>query len=269
MKTVKRCFECGRSDVISIYLIGDIHLGTILCEEGELQKYVKEIKGNPLAYWIGMGDLVDGIVPSDKRWDDGVISDWVHPDNVIEDERSRINDLLSPIKGQCLGLLYGNHEDKHRIYNHVNIHQNLCNDFGVENLGFDCFMVFHFTRAKSSVRTLVGAFTHGSGHATTDTAKMAKLLAFMRNKNANIFGYAHTHGLDTKIKIELGVDIDKIQAKSKTKLGLLTGCFTKTYTDGTIAGYGEKRNYDPVPIGCGVIKIKPFEKMSYRGYTLV
>ena len=256
-------------DIFSFYLIGDLHLGTIFCCEHEIEKYIKLIEEDPLAYWIGMGDMGEYITPSDKRWDDGVVAKWLHPDNIAEDIRIKLNDIFTPIKGKCLGMLWGNHERSFRKFNYGNVHQNLCNDFGVRNLGFSCFIHFKFQRKSSQSRRLFkGAFTHGTGSATTDTAKKKKLLDFMDRTDAHFYGYAHTHACDVSTKIYLGTNVKKSRLKSLNKVGLLTGCFFKTYGESNEASYGEQKLYAPLPIGCGVIRVNPHEG-TYKGEILI
>lgn len=262
--------DMSRSDSLKIYLLGDLHLGTIFCVEKEVIRYVQIIKNDHEAWWIGMGDLAEYITPADKRWDFNVIADWVKPDNIAECQRIRINNILGPIKDKCLGMLWGNHEDKFRKYNFGNVHDNICKDFSTKNLGFSCFIKFHFERSGKSIRTVIGAFTHGKGGATTDTGKLKKLIDFMDQNEANFYGYAHTHACKVETRIELGMRAyKKGKHISKNRVGILTGCFFRTYGDTEEASYGERQLYRPVPIGCGMIRVEPWPKISYEGFALI
>lgn len=267
MKLVERRFKHARGDLFYFYLLGDFHVGNIFVAEDEIIKFVKKIKDNPFAYWIGMGDLGEYITPSDPRWDQGVIAPWLKPDNIAEGQRVYINDLLGPIKDKCLGLLWGNHENKIRRKSHVNVHQNLCNDFKVQNLGFSCFIHFHFTRGGAK-RVFRGAFTHGSGGAILDSSKLRKLHNFMDAHDANIYGYAHTHACKIDTRIELRTHLTKKKIISMNKVGALTGCFFKTYLMTDEASYGEQQNYRPTPIGCARIEVDPTEG-TYKAEALI
>ena len=95
-----KTIQCGKGDTISIYPIGDIHAGTIHCVESDIKEKIREIKENPLAFWIGMGDLGEFITPSDKRWEPSAfaIAKWIQPDNIAECQRKWLKNLLKPIK---------------------------------------------------------------------------------------------------------------------------------------------------------------------------
>lgn len=280
MKVAEKIFYHKLGDIFKIYFIGDIHLGNMFCVEKNVLKIVKLIKNDPLAFWISMGDLGEYITPRDKRWDLGVIAPWLRPDNIASGQRQRINELLGPVKHKCLGMLWGNHERDIRKYNFSHIHHDICQDFKTINLGFSCFYNFVFRRGTQEqdiagrkkrrslpTFTILGAFTHGSGSATTDTSKLKKLLDFMDEHRANIYAYGHTHACKVETRIVLTLD-HRRKIKALNKMGALTGCFFRTYEETEEASYGEQKNYRPTPIGCAVVKIDPSER-NYRMETLI
>ena len=149
--------------IFYLYCLGDIHAGTIHCVEDHIKRKVEEIKSKKNAYWIGMGDYAEFITPKDKRFDPNLksIAEWVEPDNIAHCQVQWLTKLFQPIGKKCLGLLYGNHENSIRIYNHDNVIKNLCENLGVDNLGFSCFLRLFFRRENSTESHIVkGAFTH-------------------------------------------------------------------------------------------------------------
>ena len=68
-------YKQGDGD-FKLYPIGDIHAGTKHCTESDLLKIIAEVKDDPQAIWIGMGDYGEFITPNDKRCDSKVISSW-------------------------------------------------------------------------------------------------------------------------------------------------------------------------------------------------
>ena len=254
----------SRSEKIKIYPLGDIHAGTVHCAEEEFRSKVREVKDNPLAYWLGMGDYSDYITPKDPRWEPSLLAipEWVEQDNIAECQRKRIVQLLSPIKGKCIGLLYGNHEESIRRHNHANVHKNICDDLGVDNLGYSCFIHFIFKRKgllgqRHESWLLKGYFTHGTGGARTEGAKLNYLVRVMQSFEADIYGYAHVHSMQTHSPDFLGSTDQSLMIKAKPKAGALTGCWFRTYTQGVIASYGEMKVYSPSKIGCPVFVIEP------------
>jgi len=210
--------------------------------------------------WIGMGDKCDFITPGDPRWDVGSIEDWISPDNIAEDQSNWYMDMFSPIKDKCIGLLEGNHEDAIRIHSHVDVQKNICKKLGVANLGYSCFVKFRFRRmrmkAQPDAHTIKGFFTHGSGWAVTKGAKLNRLQRVMDAFEADIYAIGHMHDIITDNKPYLALDANN-NIKQREKVGAVTGCWFRTYTQGVRASYGEKRSYAPSAIGCPVFTIIP------------
>jgi hypothetical protein len=246
-----------------LFLIGDIHAGTIHCVEADIRRKVNEIAQSKNTYWIGMGDYAEWITPKDKRFDPNSksIAEWVEPDNIAHCQTKWLTELFTPIKQKCIGLLFGNHENSIRIYNHDNVQQNLCDALGLDNLGYSCFIRFKFRRENSTEQHLItGAFTHGSSGAITEGAKLMALMRWMKSMDADIYGYAHLHDYLEKSLTRMVV-IDRIKGtgriKSKTSCGVTTGAWFRTYTQGIQASYAETKCYPPVELGCALFKINP------------
>ena len=246
----------NRPDEIKIYCFGDIHGGTRHCAEHEVQRTIKKIKDDPFAYWIDMGDKCEFISPSDPRWDVEGIAEWCHQDNIAEDQTAWYCDLVSPIKDKCIGILEGNHEDAIRTHSHIDVQKNICNRLGVTNLGYSCFVRFHFIRSNHNQISHIGFFTHGAGWAITKGSKLNRLQRLMDSFEADIYACGHMHDIITDSKPYLTLDQDN-KIKQRVKVGAVTGCYFRTYTQDVRASYGEKKNYPPVTIGSPVFTIVP------------
>ena len=242
-----------------LYCLGDIHAGTIHCVEAHIKRKVEEIKQAKNAYWIGMGDYAEWITPKDKRFDPNLksIADWVEPDNIAHCQTEWLTKLFEPIKKKCVGLLYGNHENSIRIYNHDNVIKNLCENLEVDNLGFSCFLRMFYKRENSNESHLVkGAFTHGSSGAITEGAKLMALMRFMKSFEADIYGYGHIHDYIQKSLSRMIIS-PQGKIKSAVSIGATTGSWFRTYTQGTIASYGEQKVFPPTEISCAAFTINP------------
>ena len=203
-----------------------------------------------------MGDSAEFITPSDKRWDSGVISDWLHPDNIATDQVNHYCDLFSPIADKCIGKLEGNHEVSIKQHNHDNVQKNICDKLNITNLGYSCFIRFIFRRTKTETRSYTGMFTHGAGAAITAGSKLQRLQRLMDSFDADIVAQGHTHDLITYTKPYLKL-ADNNEIKQRVKVGAMTGCWFRTYTQGVSASYGEQRNYPPVMLGSPVFELIP------------
>ena len=242
-----------------LFCLGDIHAGTVHCVEEHIKRKVVEIKEKKNTYWIGMGDYAEFITPRDKRFDPSLrsISGWVEPDNIAHCQTEWLTKLFEPIKEKCVGLLYGNHENSIRIYNHDNVIKNLCDKLEVDNLGYSCFLRLFFKRENSNESHLVkGVFTHGSSGAITEGAKLMALMRFMKSFNADIYGYGHVHDYIPKSYSRMEIS-PQGKIKSSVSIGCTTGSWFRTYTQGAIASYGEQRVFPPTEIGAAMFTINP------------
>ncbi len=248
------------SSTFRLFCLGDIHAGTIHCVEDHIKHKIEEIAHSPNTFWVGMGDYAEWITPKDKRFDPSLksIAEWVEPDNIAHCQTEWLVKLFAPIKKKCLGLLYGNHENSIRMYNHDNVQQNLCDALGVINLGFSCFLKLHFERENSNEKHLIkGAFTHGSSNAVTEGYKLTVLMRWMRQNEADIYAYGHVHDYIPKSLSRLTTPDSGERIKSKVSIGATTGSWFRTYTKGIIASYGEQKCYPPTEIGAAMFTINP------------
>ena len=240
-----------------IYAIGDIHAGTIHCVEDDVRRKVQEIKESKNTMWIGMGDYAEFITPTDPRWDSLVIADWVKKDDIGYSQEQWIIDLFKPIKDKCIGLLYGNHEFSIHKHSHQDVHQHICDGLGVSNIGYSSWVHLHFNRENSNEKHLIkGAFTHGTGNAITEGAKINNLMRFMKAFDADFYGYGHIHDYIPKSFTRL-VTTDSGKIKNKVAIGATTGCWFRTYTQGINASYGEMKVYPPSELCCAMFTVNP------------
>lgn len=262
MEVIEKVIKYRHGGCIHLYATGDEHSGTKFCAEGKLKDKVLQIKQDPVGYWIGMGDKGDFITPGDPRWEVGIIADWVHQNNIAEDQTEWYCKTYEPIADKCVGLLKGNHEDAICRHNHVNVQANICRRLNVPDLGYSTWVRFKFERKGSAETHIIdGVFTHGAGWAITKGAKLNRLENFMNSFNARIFAIGHMHD----IILETGkayLDLTPAgKIKQRVKVGAITGCWFKTYNQGGTASYGEKKGYPPTEIGCPVFTIYPDKDM--------
>lgn len=264
MQVVEYNIRHGKGDIVSLYPLGDMHAGTIHCVENDLRRKVKEIKEDPFAYWVGMGDAAEFITPSDPRWEPSgkSICSWVEQDNIAECQTEWIVDLLNPIRDKCIFALYGNHEEAIRKHNHNNVHQNICKRLNIVNGGWSCFLHLNFQRTRTSSKQIKGVFTHGSGGAVTRGAKLQKLERFMGDFIADIFAYAHMHDILQSVSPRLTTN-KNMKLINVKRIGVVTGSWFRTYTQGIHASYGEMKMYPPTTLGCPVFRIKPHEDLIW------
>jgi hypothetical protein len=203
-----------------------------------------------------MGDYMECITPKDPRWDGSGIAEWVHDDNIAYDQTNRFCEMVESIKGKCIGLLEGNHEDAIKKHNHDNVQRIICEKLKLTNLGYSCFVKFVFTRTKTESKSFIGYFTHGSGCAVTAGAKLIRLQRTMDNFDADIVAHAHVHDILTYKKPYLMLN-NQMRIKHRVKVAAMTGCYFRTYTQGDSSSYGEIKGYPPTTLGSPTFSIIP------------
>jgi len=255
MRVVQKTIKYTRKSLIKIYLVGDIHGGTVHCHQSLLEQTIKKIKDNPEAYWIDMGDKCEFISTKDKRWDGGGIAGWVKPDYIGISQADWYMDLMTPVKDKCLGLIEGNHESTWTGQTDTNVQHYICSKMGVPDLSAACFIRFNFKRASTD-KSLTGFFTHGAGSAITPGAKLTRLQRLMDSFEADIVAQGHVHELLTYSRPYMELD-RTLQVKQRVKVGALTGCYFRTYTQDVASSYGERKNYPPVMLGSPVVVYNP------------
>lgn len=257
MEVIERTFIYGKADEYHLYPFGDMHMGTQHCYEPGIVKQRDIIKNDPLAYWWDVGDSCEFITPSDPRWDGGGIAKWVEADNIATSQVNHYVEMMQPIANKCIGKNGGNHEDAIRIHNSDNVQKNICDRLDVPNLGYAAFIKLIFHRKNSRESHSYTIFTtHGSGCAITAGAKLVRLQRLMDNFDADIVAHGHVHDILTYTKPYLKLN-DNNEVKQRVKVGAMTGCWFRTYTQGVPSSYGERKNYPPVMMGCPRFTIIP------------
>lgn len=266
----------SRSDKFKLWNISDIHLGNSGTERKHLMRDIAAIRDDPYSLWVGGGDYADYIGFKDKRFDPSVLED-----NIMVSDLGqlgyvltrRVRELFEPIKDKCLGLAFGNHEDKYqKTQEQMQLHQWLCTELGVPNLGYSAFMdaVFVRTRTKapqllyksptfqdrSSTTTFRVFVHHGAGGATTPGGKLNRLLRFMHDFRADIYFVGHVHDALSKRLPRIGADANCTEIVEHDSIGVVAGSYLRTYTQG-VTGYGEIKGYSPVPLGATYVEINP------------
>jgi len=244
-----------------LWPIGDIHWGARGCATKLVDSTLKRIKDDPNALWLGMGDLWDLIGPQDKRWD---------PENVAKEHRDKYfeglaqemldyaYDRFHPIREKCIGLLQGNHEYTYDVRMDRAMTKDLSKALGVPFLGYSCFKDLVFKNGKKSLRIRIMAH-HGAGWAQTVGGKINRLQRFVRSMDADIIFMGHVHIAGDLPVVTIGANEDCSHVEASTRLGVISGTFLKTYEGDPKGGssYGERKGYEPVPIGSPCVVIEP------------
>lgn len=265
------------SDIISLYPLGDIHLGNRYCNEKLFLSTVNKIKEDPHAYWVGMGDIADFIKPSDPRFDPTSVAEWFEVEDLVDVarvQRDRFLEMIDPIVDKCIGILKGNHEHSiHRHYEHA-IYDDIVammkgrmkeppKKLGLGYSGFIILSIQRFSEEGERVYSWpVTLFLHhGWGGGRLAGGKALKLERAMKTYDADIILVGHWHTTQTLRSSVIGVTRGA-RIRKRDRIGVVTGHWLEGHPeDGET--YAERAGYYPSTLGCPIIQFIPSDK-TYR-----
>jgi hypothetical protein len=280
----KRYIRYGsRRDTFTIWGVGDLHLGNPGFDEKRLKRDLKQIECDPFSYWIGLGDNADFIAPGDKRFcaehlDAGA---KLNIGRLGKYYMEQVHDLFYPIRRKCLGLLYGNHEEKYfQRMNDEDAHAWLCQELEVPNLKYCAIFDLVFTRCRTKVPVLATHQLphsqrsnanswrvychHGSGGATTPGGKLNTLIRHMQNMDADLYFMGHVHDQKGQRMVTIGADASCRKITERQRVGVICGSYLRTYKQGSV-GYGEVKGYAPTSLGAAKVKCDGWRRRPLPG----
>lgn len=239
---------------INLYGLGDIHFGSPQCDVEKLRKDIKKIMKDPDGKVLLMGDLIDSIIPGDKRYRNGAVAGAV--DDIIDNDISGLLLILGAIRTKIIGVLTGNHEDKITQCHGTNPGKRIAEKLGAPFLGYTTLLRLDCRGPLGS--RLVDVFaSHGHGGSTKTVG--GSLSSFDRSRSAidaDLYLFGHVHRRQATKEVQLCWGNAK-QVAFRTKMIGITGTYLKTFGDGVTPSYSEIKGYHPTSLGCLCVSIEP------------
>lgn len=222
------------------------------------------------AYFIGMGDYIDFLSPSNRaRLRGAELYDTAMKviDKKSEELTEELYDIaLKPSKGKWLGLLEGHHYTQ--FESGVTTDQLLADRLQAPFLGTSAYIRLLFRRSTlPSVHQILIWAHHGVGGGGRVSAPLNKMDQLSINWDADIYLMGHHHK-----KVAAPIDYivpvwplrgGKPYLSHRTRIIANTGSFLRGYQEGAQHGkvprgnYVEQKMLSPVSLGGIVITIKP------------
>lgn len=222
------------------------------------------------AWFIGMGDYIDTLSPSNRARLRGAALYDTAVKAFDHDASARVKELydraLKPSRGRWLGLLEGHHFFQYR--DQTTSDQELAKMLECPFLGTSAYVRLVFPRNNTSSTT--GQVTlwahHGAGSSSAAGGAINRIERVMRSWDADIYLMGHHHKVGAQ-PMDYVRPVFPSHGKPhlihSTKMLVATGSFLKGYVvgsnDGGIprGGYVESGMMNPVQLGAPLVRIRP------------
>lgn len=261
----------------NLWCLADFHVGTVAFADRPFQRMIQDVKKDPLARVVGLGDYVEGR---------SVDHPYFEMDNldlntpIAYKQAEEVIRLLEPIKNKILVLGEGNHDRYSRGY--IGMVENIiCKELQVPFGTWSYIINF-----KSKSNSFKGFFTHGSDRRSpvrsTSPIGIRKIIneklslisilsaPAMADCVINTCGHYHriiTYNPKESKELYLYVKDDYLKQSYKTpehdgdyipvfeRYYACTGAWLRQYVNG-ISTYGERAGFSPVSLGVVVYKVR-------------
>ena len=250
METARWRFDMPHvGDRMELYLLGDMHIGTLACDVPLLKDFIAHIRKRPNARVLLMGDAIDAIGPFDKRLDIETLDyDTRSGKPVIDFQVDAACAILKPIAPIILGVLTGNHEEKVRTQSGSDPTYQICKELKIKYLKWHVLAALDFTIGNSVHRVVLDA-AHGRFAGRKAGGAMNRIYDIAGYfPTADIVARGHSHHLfcDYEPTLVLGKILD---IEERKVWGCNTGSFFRAYQQG-VTSYAEQWDCSPSALGC-------------------
>lgn len=185
----------------NLYPVGDWHLGSVNCDERFIAKVINQIKDDPKARWVGMGDLMENALVGSQS---DIYTQIIPP----KEQMDHIVDILDPVKKKGLFLIAGNHEQRTMRLAGIHPEVYIATRLELPFLRFSCYARFVLTGARNSeARYFTAYFHHNYGGGYTKGGKVNRADQLRRiapTADAIFSGHFHITSRIPTIWYELG-----------------------------------------------------------------
>lgn len=273
MRVLERTFDVdGRAGELEIDVYGDTHLGSKSVDETRLRRDIQETRDKG-RWWCHVGDVIDGILPGDRRFSSQNIAEWawdaLKAEELIAGEWARFRELFAPIQDKALFVLDG--DGKHNSC--ANVANKMRETLEAMNIPGG-FVSTYFTASTArckparTARVSIPLVFHHGWFAGRKKGGKANNLVDALGIYPEAWGFICGHGHD---KTVLRVNSLKRQGagmRQWIRRVAMTGSYLLTYADDT-TGYGEVKGYAPAGVGKITLVLRPFHVDDERRFEIV
>lgn len=95
-----------------IYAIGDLHLDAVATDRQRIKRYIKHIANDKSAFWVLVGDLLDGSTPDHRWFEVGAVAPDIlaNMDEYLARSMFELEKYLAPLAARPGVIIQGNHD---------------------------------------------------------------------------------------------------------------------------------------------------------------
>lgn len=261
MELTRFDIEYKYGETIKIKNIIDPHIGAAAADIRSLKACLQD--SDEKTFFLNIGDLFDGIIFTDKRYEKG--GDAFRHSNssaIIDDQVDFGRAIIEPYASKFIGLGLGNHERTCLLKHGTNPIRRICGQLSIPYLGYSGLIrVYLHEKGNTRGRSVIIRYHHGfGGGGRTGGSSITKYERQMADWDADIFVFGHDHNLDAKPYARYSLAGNSLIYKPKWLI--IGGTYLETMQVGGDPTYAEVKGYRPVPIGGTTIEITPDSKWA-------
>ena len=250
---------------IILYVLSDLHVGNSNTDLKFFEKTINEIKYTDNAYMLGLGDWIEGITPTDPRFELNSIDKNVLDGNLIMNEINYVKKQFSKINNKIVGIHTGNHDDKLKKKFTIDFIESMCEDLGVPYLNWSAYTKLRISRDNRQTSFTIYS-THGSAAGRRKGNKVNRIEEMASWYEADMYFAGHSHDIFSTMD-NIYYLTKNNTLNEKLKLFGNSGCFLRGIDEHSET-YAEKSNYSPNMVGYLKVYIYP-ELNKYRAIEVI
>lgn len=267
-------FGCKRDDVFTLYPISDAHVGGAACDEEALRGTVAEIAADRrYRRWVDVGDSIEAIRPSDKRFDPCQLAPWLDVSDLANlgyAQADRYADIVEPIASQLWGKAMGNHERTVIARDGFNPHYHVLSRLArtaqkpIPRLDLDYIghVLLKFYRSGEETpercETVSMLVWHGAGGgASFPATKLYNLLGGF-DVDLLLTGHVHKTGYVERDVMTWNRTTGRQGLSRRT--AVVCGTYARSYNPNGSPTYGEIAGYMPAAVSGVTVELAPFAR---------
>lgn len=256
----KLMYGAGLGTRFTLYLMGDWHLGNRMVDLRLLKSDLQELKDDPNALVLLMGDLGEFITPKDKRWDSETVDESIIPMSKLDQMHIQILEyaegLLTEIGSKIIGIHGGNHGLRDKSSGMMTRYEALlAKMLNVPYLGYSSFTDLCFERVGGGARRTITIHGHHGWQGSRRPGSLVNQLQLEKAvfPTADIIARGHSHHLGAWRFRAVVPSHNNREPREKDWVGVCTGSYLRGL--GNVETYSERAGLAPTPTGCPRVQI--------------